>query len=263
MTAIVPLGDRAFLARFAREDDAARWADAVRARAWPGVLDVVTAYQTVGVYADPDRIDPDDLAGRLERLEPDPTGVTPGRLVELPVLYDGDDLSDVAGRLGLTASEVVAAHTGQDYRVFAIGFRPGFPYSGYLPAALAGLPRRPSPRTRVPAGSVAVVGRQTAVYPDESPGGWHLIGRTPLRIVDVARGHFPIRAGDRLRFVPIGPDEFESRRGDLWGAPLDMAPGPLPPHPDPLPGGARESDWSPSPLRGVGRGEGGSAEAPR
>ena len=98
--------------------------------------------------------------------------------------------------------------------MFAIGFLPGFPDAGYLPEGLGGLPRREPPRLRVPAGSVAIAGRQTGVYPGESPGGWHLIGRTPLRIVDVERGRFPIRAGDRLRFVPIDAGEFAARRGE-------------------------------------------------
>jgi KipI family sensor histidine kinase inhibitor len=141
-------------------------------------------------------------------------------LVELPVLYDGEDLPEVAGRLDLTIPEVIALHAGRDYDVFAIGFLPGYPYAGYLPPELSGLPRRGEPRVRVPAGSVAIAGRQTAVYPAESPGGWHLLGRTPLRIVDVEAGEFPIRAGDRIQFVPIDAKEFEERRGEpLWTRP--------------------------------------------
>jgi KipI family sensor histidine kinase inhibitor len=215
MIDLLPLGDRGFLARFATEDDAARWAAVVSARRWPGVLDVVPAYQTVGVLADPDRVDLDELSRNLADLSPEATPVSEGRSIPIPVLYDGEDLPDVARRLGLEEGQVITAHCGQDYRVFAIGFLPGFPYAGYLPPSLSGLPRRGSPRTKVPAGSVAIVGRQTAVYPRESPGGWHLIGRTPLCIVDVAAGHFPIRAGDRLRFVAIDRDEYESRQGEL------------------------------------------------
>lgn len=215
MTSLIPMGDRAFLARLADADEAARWAEALRARGWPGVLDVVTAYQTVGVHADPELIDLDDLAARLERLEPAATEARPGKLVLLPVLYDGTDLADVARTLAMSEQEVVSAHSRQDYLVYAIGFLPGFPYAGELPLELCGLARLGSPRTRVPAGSVALVGRQTAVYPGESPGGWHLIGRTPLRIVDTERGYFPISAGDRLRFVPIDHAAFDARRGEL------------------------------------------------
>jgi KipI family sensor histidine kinase inhibitor len=214
MIALEPLGDRAFLARFATEDEAARWVAAARARDWPGVADVVLAYQTAAVYADPDRIDLADLEARLRALAPGEEGRGAGRLIRLPVLYDGADLAEVARRRALTETDVIAHHAGHEYRVFAIGFLPGFPYAGYLPPALSGLPRRESPRAEVPAGSVAIAGRQTGVYPESSPGGWHLLGRTPVRIVDLDRGFFPIRAGDRIRFDPIGPAEFEARRGE-------------------------------------------------
>lgn len=215
MISLVPLGDRAFLARFVTEDEAADWGAGLRALNWPGIIEVVTAYKTVGVYADPGRTDLDGLAGRLEALGFTTSRETEGRLVKVPVLYDGEDLPGVAQRLGITENRVVALHCAQDYRVFAIGFRPGFPYAGYLPEGLSGLARRESPRARVPAGSVAIAGQQTAVYPSDSPGGWHVIGRTPLRIVDVEQGHFPIRTGDRIRFVPVGSQEFEARRGEL------------------------------------------------
>jgi KipI family sensor histidine kinase inhibitor len=212
-----PLGDRGFLAWFATEDEAARWAAAVRARGWTGIDDVVAAYQAAAVHADPRRIDLDQLEAQLRALP----AVRPaqgrglGRLIILPVLYDGADLAEVARRLDLTEAEVIAHHAGTDYHVFALGFLPGFPYTGYLPACLSGLPRRDSPRTRVPAGAVAIAGRQTSVYPQESPGGWHLIGRTPLRIVDLETSYFPIRAGDRIRFEPIGAAQYAQRRGEL------------------------------------------------
>lgn len=217
MIALEPLGDRAFLARFADEGAAAGWAEAVRARRLAGVEEVVLAYHTAAVFADPERADLDALEAVLRGVQVPPREVCAGRLVELPTLYDGADLTAVAEALAADVPEVIARHSGRDYRVFAIGFLPGFPYAGYLPEGLAGLPRRGEPRARVPAGSVAIAGRQTGIYPRESPGGWHLLGRTPLRIVDVERGRFPIRAGDRLRFVPIGPDEFAARRGEpLW-----------------------------------------------
>ncbi len=214
MITLDPLGDRAFLARFATEDEAARWAEAVRARAWPGVVDVVLAYQTAAVFGDPDRLDLDDLESRLRQLVPDADSRASGPLLSIPVIYDGDDLTEAARRLGLTESEVIAEHSRPEYRVFAIGFLPGFPYAGYLPSHLSGLARRESPRARVPAGSVAIVGRQTGIYPAEYPGGWHLIGRTPLRIVDLEEGFFPIHAGDRIRFEPIGLPEFNSLKGN-------------------------------------------------
>lgn len=213
MIDLVPLGDRAFLARFPTESEARAWASAAREAAIAGVVDVVLAYRSAAVHADPDLIDLDQLEVRLRAIVPrvEDQGAA-GRLVRLPVLYDGEDLPEVARRTGLTIEEVIAAHSGHEYDVFAVGFRPGFPYAGYLPSSLSGLARREVPRTRVPAGSVAIAGRQTGVYPEESPGGWHLIGRTPVRIVDVAREYFPIRAGDRLRFDPIVAEEFAARK---------------------------------------------------
>lgn len=214
MTDLGPLGDRAFLARFATENDAARWALAVRKQAWPGVTDVVLANQTAAVFADPSRVDLHRLEADLRQIEPAEIPRTESRLVRVPVLYDGEDLVEVAAQLGLTTDEVGAMHSGQEYRVYAIGFLPGFPYAGYLPDELSGLARRAVPRLRVPGGSVAIAGRQTGVYPGPSPGGWHLIGRTPLRIVDLEQNHFPIRAGDRIRFDPIDLAEFNARRGE-------------------------------------------------
>src|SRR5439155_7161144 len=116
-----------------------------------------------------------------------------------------------AARLELSTDQVIGLHSGVEYNVFAIGFLPGFVYAGYLPPALAGLPRRDAPRVRVPVGSVAIAGRQTGIYPRESPGGWHLLGRTPLCIVDSDEGYFPIRAGDRIQFQPISAEEFQDQ----------------------------------------------------
>jgi KipI family sensor histidine kinase inhibitor len=219
MISLAPLGDRAFLAKFAAEDDAAQWVRTVRARAWPGVVDVVLAYRTAAVFADPEQLDLDDLEARLRRVVSDDEPHASGTLLRIPVLYDGDDLPDAARRLGLTEAQVIAEHTGPEYRVFAIGFLPGFPYAGYLPPTLSGLARRESPRVRVSSGSVAIVGRQTGIYPAESPGGWYLIGRTPLRIVDLDQGFFPIRAGDRLRFEPIDLTGYQDRLGERLSRP--------------------------------------------
>ena len=180
----------------------------------PGVTDVVLAYRSAAVFADPDQTDLEAVEARLGLLEPGPDAAIEGRLVLIPVLYDGPDLEPVASRLGLQCAEVIALHAAAVYDVFAIGFLQGFPYAGYLPRELCGLPRRDEPRLQVPAGSVAIAGRQTGIYPRESPGGWHLLGRTPLRIVDVEHGSFPIRAGDRIQFQPIELKEFEARRDE-------------------------------------------------
>ncbi len=150
----------------------------------------------------------------LQEIVPTEGGRSDGRLIRLPVLYDGGDLAEVAVRLGLTELEVVQCHSRREYLVFAIGFLPGFPYAGYLDDPLSRLPRRDCPRTRVPAGSVAIAARQTGIYPAESPGGWWLLGRTPLQLVDLADHFFAIRAGDRIRFEPIGEEEFRNCLGD-------------------------------------------------
>ncbi len=214
MADLKPLGDRAFLAQFASEREAARWAAAVRAVMLAGVTDVVLAYRSAAVFADPDLVDLEALEARLGRLEPGAEALPPGRLIDIPVLYDGPDLELVAAKLCLEPKAVIARHADAVYDVFAIGFVQGFPYAGYLPRELCGLPRRDEPRLRVPAGAVAIAGRQTGVYPRESPGGWHLLGRTPVRIADQERGVFPIRAGDRIRFHPIDHKEFEARRDE-------------------------------------------------
>lgn len=223
---LVPLGDRAFLAEFLAHDAAARWAEGVRRARLPGVADVVLAYETVGVYAEAGPVDLDALENLLRAVEFQSGTESTAPAVTVPVLYDGDDLATVAGRLALTPDAVIAAHSGAEYRVFALGFQPGFPYAGELPGVLQGLPRRESPRTRVPAGSVAIVGTQTAVYPASSPGGWHLIGRTPLSIVDLPAGRFPIRAGDRLRFTPIDAGEYARRLGEPLERPEGSVPRP-------------------------------------
>jgi KipI family sensor histidine kinase inhibitor len=211
---IVPLGDRAFLMTFSSEPAAATWAGTVRDARWPGVTEVVLAYRSVALFFDPDLVDPSELESRLSNVVPRATTQSDGRLVVIPVLYDGPDLSDIATRLRLTEREIIDEHSRHEYHIFAIGFLPGFPYAGYLPASLAGIPRRSTPRARVAAGSVAIAGAQTGIYPIESPGGWHLLGRTPICVADPETGYFPLKAGDRLRFDPITLGQFESLRDE-------------------------------------------------
>ena len=210
-----PLGDRAFLARFATGRDALAWSERVRASRLVGVLDVVLAYRGVAVYADPTLVDLDLLEEMLRGIIAEVSDDrTRGRAHRIPVLYEGDDLSEVASRIGRSIDDVIALHSGRVYDVMAVGFLPGFPYAGDLAPQLSGLPRRDCPRPRVPSGSVAIAGRQTGIYPRESPGGWHLLGRTPLTIADPARGRFPIVAGDRIQFVPVDALEFRGRSGE-------------------------------------------------
>jgi inhibitor of KinA len=212
---LTALGDQAVLARFPTEAEALAFAAAVRAANWFEVLDVVPAYFTVAVYYDLGRIRQAELAPRLQSLNlNDSSAVAVGRLHVIPCCYNlGPDLDQVAERAKLSPAEVIALHSGTEYTVYAIGFCPGFPYLGYLPEALCGQPRLPSPRLRVPPGSVGLTGRQTGIYPLERPGGWNLIGRTPLELVNVVDGYFPLRAGNRVRFTAIDKAEFERLKG--------------------------------------------------
>ena len=168
----------------------------------------VPAYASVLVPFDPD-VMPEaavraTIRAALRRAVGGPAPA-PGPLVEIPVRYggpDGPDLAEVAERTGHSEAEVVALHAGHEYRVYLVGFVPGFPYLGVLPAELE-LPRRTTPRVRVPAGSVAIAGRQTGIYPSPTPGGWHLIGRTDAPIWDARRNPPALLApGDRVLFVP-------------------------------------------------------------
>jgi KipI family sensor histidine kinase inhibitor len=143
-----------------------------------------------------------EVAGALDAW-PEPAGAADdGREVVLAATYDGEDLEAVAAAVGRSVDEVVALHSSATYRVEMLGFLPGFPYLGGLPAALH-LPRRPTPRVRVPAGSIAVAGALTGVYPSASPGGWHLLGTVDVALFDAERDPPALLApGDRVRFEP-------------------------------------------------------------
>ncbi len=179
----------------------------------PGVLDIVPAYATILLAFDPTETDADTLADAVRRLarEPAAAGAPPGRTITIPVVYGGEhgpDLPAVAAHAGLEPAEVIARHAGTEYTVACMGFAPGFGFLLGLPPELA-TPRRAEPRTRVPPGSVGIGGAQTGVYPLTTPGGWHLVGRTPLRLFDPSRLEpFVLRPGDRLRFRPIEPLEY-------------------------------------------------------
>ncbi len=210
MHRLEPLGDQAVMAAFDEETGAFAFAAAARRSNAPWLVDVVQAYATVAVFFDALQISYADASAALRELRCTPDQAA-GRLHRIPCCYALNlDLDRVADATGLTADQVIELHSSIEYTVYAIGFCPGFPYLGYLPQPLTGLPRLPSPRVRLAAGSVGLTGRQTGIYTEERPGGWNIIGRTPLCLVDVADGYFPLRTGDRVRFVPI--DETEYRR---------------------------------------------------
>jgi KipI family sensor histidine kinase inhibitor len=224
---IFPLGDSAVLAEFGTSLDLEvnarlqRLAESVRAKGVPWICDIVPALGSLALHFDPARVpaglDPvaaakgllqDCLRGGLRAPRGRPASL------EVPVCYEaelGPDLSEVAGQVKLSVDEVVRRHTASEHRVLMMGFAPGQPYIGGLDAALA-VPRRATPRTRVPAGSIAIANAQTAVYPFEISGGWNVIGRTPLRVFDVTRDPAALfTPGMSVRFVAIARAEYERR----------------------------------------------------
>ena len=181
-------------------------ATAVRDQRLEGVRDVVPTYRSVAVHFEPLTCDIDSLRDAMREAASSPRVAASGSLVEVPVAYggeDGPDLDDVAAFVKLPARAVIDRHCGPEYRVFMLGFLPGFAYMGIVDESIAA-PRKATPRTRIPAGSVGIAGRQTGVYPCSSPGGWQLIGRTPLQVFDPSREPASLfRAGDRVKFSPV------------------------------------------------------------
>lgn len=182
----------------------------------PGLLETVPTYRSLLVYFDPVVISRGTLSGHIECLlsstgEADVTQET-ARLIAIPVCYGGEygpDLAFVAQHNGLAVDEVVAIHTSTPYLVYMLGFTPGFPYLGGMSPRIA-TPRLTTPRTQIPAGSVGIAGSQTGFYPIASPGGWQLIGRTPVKAFDpAAEKPFAFAAGDYLQFVSITTGEYE------------------------------------------------------
>lgn len=180
----------------------------------PGVAETVPTYRSLLVYYDPRRASYGSMVRRLRgAIRSIGAGeAASGRIFEIPVLYGGaygEDLPDVAAHTGLPEDEVVARHSGKDYLIYMLGFLPGFAYLGGLDPSLA-TPRLTTPRQAIPAGSVGIGGEQTGIYPLKSPGGWRLIGTTPVKPYDPARAE-PIlySAGDRIRFRPVGKAEFD------------------------------------------------------
>jgi inhibitor of KinA len=214
--ALTPLGDSAFVLRVGDSlGEVLAVVHKLEAAHLPGVIEVAPAFASVAVFLE----SPEHLAdcaaaipAALAKRQRATAKSRVGRSLELPVCYDrvyALDLDEIAKQSGLSPNEVVASHAAGRYHVRCVGFTPGFPYLSGLPDLLT-TARRATPRMTVPAGSVAIAGRQAGVYPLQSPGGWNIIGRTPLRLFDVTRKPAALCApGDQLRFVPITPEEFE------------------------------------------------------
>jgi inhibitor of KinA len=203
-----PLGDRTILCTCKDEASAQQWAAGIRAMETDGIENVVLAYHSLAVHLDTRVIPLSEWLGRLKTLKPVKQESTP-KLHIIPCCYElGEDLELVALQLNLSPEQLVEHHTATTFTIYAIGFSPGFPYLGWLPEPLQGIKRRSEPRLKVPAGSVAIVGKQSAIYPTETPGGWALLGRTPKTIVHVEAGYFPLSVGDQVKFERMTRHEF-------------------------------------------------------
>jgi KipI family sensor histidine kinase inhibitor len=188
-------------------------AGAIRARGLAGVRDVVPTFRSVAVQFDPIAVGPETVTDLIINAAENAPATSPrAAVVELPVTYGGDagpDLNDVASFARLSPQQVMDRHAAGEYRVYMLGFLPGFPYMAAVPAEIA-MPRRLAPRLRVARGSVGIAGRQTGVYPMDSPGGWQIIGRTWRTLFDPTRTPAALLSpGDRVRFIPAGPGAIE------------------------------------------------------
>ena len=185
-----------------------------------GVLDMVPSYRSLMIYYDPLVNSFDELVKGLKEIKgPDnDSSNMQSRTIEIPTLYGGDmgpDLEFVADHNGISVDQVIEIHSGAKYRVYMLGFSPGFPYLGGMPESIA-TPRLSSSRTVIPAGSVGIAEKQTGIYPNASPGGWRLIGQTPIRLFDAEA--FPpalLQPGDYVQFVSIGQEAFDSLKTSI------------------------------------------------
>jgi inhibitor of KinA len=217
---VVPAGDSALIVEFEDRIDpivnsrAISLADAIQNADMAGVRDVVPTYRSVAVYFDPLRTDYNRLLAELHDRARDASQRMPESRepLRIPVCYGNDfgpDLAAVARFGRMSEAEVVQMHTSAVYRVFMLGFVPGFAYMGIVDERIAA-PRHATPRVRVPQGTVGIAGVQTGIYPAETPGGWQLIGRTPLKPFDAARPEpFLMKAGDSVQFYAIDRVEYD------------------------------------------------------
>lgn len=218
----LPAGDTALVVEFGDRIDrelserVLRLGAQVRAARLTGVIETVATFRSLLVHYDPLRTSNTQLVIAIQGLlDEGGTEAQPRRLWRIPACYEpacAPDLAEVAERTGLTTAEVIRLHSSCRLHVYMIGFVPGYPYMGDLPPALV-LPRRTDPRVRVPAGSIAIATSMTAIYPIESPGGWHLIGTTPVRLFDPGAAQPALLSpGDAVQFEPVSVSELERLR---------------------------------------------------
>lgn len=230
----LPAGDTSLAIEFgdvvdrAISDRVLALAAAIERRGIAGVIELVPTFRSLMVHYDPLLLSHAELLAEIEPLMSGLASVHPkARLWVLPSCYDtelGPDLAEVAERTRHSIDDVVKLHTAVDYHVYALGFLPGYPYMGDGPEALS-LPRRENPRIRVPMGSICIAFRQAGVYSLESPGGWHLLGRTPARLFDLRRSNPVLLApGDKVRFQPVSRETFERLEDDASAGRLALEP---------------------------------------
>ncbi len=193
-----------------------------------GVVELVPTFRSLMVHYNPERLLYADLASRVDALLADLSAVAHvHRLWVLPTCFGGElgpDIDDVAKRTGLTTAEVIATMSAGTYHVYCIGFLPGWPYMGDVADRLS-LPRRENPRIKVPMGAVCIAQKMTGVYPLESPGGWHLLGCTPVRMFDKRRSKpVLLSPGDKVRYEPISRAEYDRLDAMAEAGTLDFAP---------------------------------------
>jgi len=182
-----------------------------------GLIDIVPAYRSFLIIYDPFKLNPVIIKNRMEDIQRKIEGIEipKPKTLEIPVVYGGEygpDIEWVARYHAIRVEEAIKLHTGTTYQVYMIGFMPGFPYMGELPESLA-TPRRETPRTVIPQGSVAIAQRQTGIYPVESPGGWQILGRTPLKLFSPLRSPPTLlEMGDLVKFFSIEEEEFKRWR---------------------------------------------------
>lgn len=216
-----PLGDTGLQVLFGSEiseetnQQIRLFVDYLREHNMEGVIEWVPAYTTLTIFYQPDKIVCKDLCKKLEDIQDSLQKAdfqSQSTVYEIPVLYGGEvgpDLSEVASYHKLSEDEVVSIHSAKPYLIYMMGFVPGFPYLGGMPKQIA-TPRRENPRAKIEAGSVGIAGEQTGVYPLETPGGWQIIGRTPVKLYDPEREEpILLSAGSYIRFVPVDQKEYE------------------------------------------------------
>lgn len=212
---LTPLGEELIILEEVGDLPPSGLADWLESLGLAGVIEAAPAWNSVGLHLHPESFSLAELEEALADLQPEQLKQLQPKTITIPVCWElGEDLGLAAEASSLSVDRLVEILEAQEWPCRFIGFQPGFPYCGPLPPPLHQIPRLKSPRTRVPAGSVALAAGQLGIYPSESPGGWMLVGRTPLVICEPLDGFFPIKPGERICLQGITHSEFQDRLGE-------------------------------------------------